>query len=115
LRARVHADGISAATMMSGYANVTKLSFQYAAYGTDTPTFLGVYISLDGTTWVEIMAPTAPTTALQLVELVIDYEDPDIVSAGITASSNVRFKFGFTGTAGKRVNLDQVQIFGLES
>jgi len=101
----------ASATMLSGLDNVTKLSFQYANYGSNDGATLEVQISKDGATWVTIMVPTTATADLQEVSLVIDYTNSDLVTAGITATSNVRFQFVFSGTDDDRINIDEVNIY----
>ncbi|MDD4166509.1 MAG: InlB B-repeat-containing protein [Endomicrobiaceae bacterium] len=98
-------------TMKSSLQQVAKLSFQYARYSKDEGTLLAVEISKDGENWVEIMPATTSPNELTEVVLEIDYESEALVTAGITAESEVRFRFVKTGTKDKRVNLDEIYIY----
>jgi hypothetical protein len=100
--------------MLSGFSRVTKIEFQYARYGTDTGVSLSVFISADGVTWVQIMAPVNAGSINDLIQetIVIDYDNALLTAAGITPSSIVRFRFAVSGTTDKRINIDEIKIFG---
>ncbi|MDD3477298.1 MAG: hypothetical protein PHP32_00270, partial [Candidatus Izemoplasmatales bacterium] len=96
----------------SGFTGVSKIVFNYADYGTYTTGAIDVMISLDGVTWVTILANLDPEQTMLEYTLTIDYNNADVIAAGITDTSTIRIKFYDSGA--ERVIIDNVSVYTVE-
>lgn len=103
------------ATMLSGFSNVTQIDFYFAQYGTSANGLLSVEVSKDGSNWVQIIAPMSAPAVLTKYTYSMNYNLSQLQSAGINISSNLRFKFVFTGGSNQdnttRLNIDNFTIY----
>ena len=111
--ARIKAPGYLVS--ITEFTNVGAITFNVARYGTDTAINVAVLISNDGgATWVTLLVPTLVTNTLTFVQYTLVLSSiEDYVNSGILGTDGVLIKFDFTGTAGKRINLDDVHIYTL--
>lgn len=101
------------AELQKDFVNVTRVTFNYANFGTLTDGKVGLQISKDGgTTWITIWTQAESASALTAAQVLVNYEELD----GFTYGDAVRFRFIFSGTTAtqnnSRVNLDDVSVYG---
>ena len=93
---------------------LTKIEFQCAVYGSDEASNLSVLISTDANTWVKVYQTSEITESLQLIVIVIDYNDTNLQNANITLSSKVYVRIEYEGKSSKpqkRVNIDEFKLY----
>jgi uncharacterized repeat protein (TIGR02543 family) len=97
------------ATIDNDFTNLSKISFYYARYSTETGAELSVLISNDGgINWTEVFAPTSGPELMTYTEIIIDYDS----LTGINYGDNIRVKFVATSSsADKRLVMDNVSIY----
>ena len=112
LRSNVGSSIVASIATATKISELVQINFDYAWYSTHTEGRLSIALSKDGSTWVDVVSNLVPTAVLTSSSIVIDYNNSNLISNGITSETPVHIKFYVTNTSGanRSTNLDNISF-----